>query len=49
MKPLGMKIGGSSKATGHSLSGSSNTRRGPAKTGCSGIDKGERKLLYGKK
>ncbi|KAL6139053.1 hypothetical protein ACLB2K_064330 [Fragaria x ananassa] len=49
MKPLGMKIGGSSKATGHSLSGSSNTRRGPAKTGCSGIDKGERKLLYGTK
>lgn len=49
MKSLGMKIGDSSKAMRYSLSGSLNTRRNQAKTGCSGIDTGEHKLLSGKK
>lgn len=49
MKHLGMKIGGSSKAMRSSLSGSLNTRKCLAKTGCSGTDTQEQKLLSGKK
>ncbi|XP_040373189.1 bromodomain and WD repeat-containing protein 1 isoform X3 [Rosa chinensis] len=49
MKHLGMKIGGSSKAMRSSLSGSLNTRKCLAKTGCSGTDTQEQKLLSGTK
>ncbi|XP_050379406.1 uncharacterized protein LOC126796704 [Argentina anserina] len=49
MNPFGMMIGGSSKAVGFSLNGTSNTRRAPAQTGGTCIGTGVQKRLSGAK